>query len=305
MATFRIILCTVFVANLGAELPRRSVVPREPRITRQYLEALKPDEIDIAFGFTNAKYKIKVSSGGWLEGSGTDLASLQNSEAVAFLFQEDFARAQTLLIEVSKKSPQFFPARFNLGKVYLYFKDHHRALLEFTKARNLVPQYWRNFYYMGKSYELKGDHNSAIFHYRTAYAKNPFDLESLVALGDLLIKRRRLSEAKTVYNYCLRQDDGFNNALLGMGKIAYHYRNYYDATIWFRSMRLNLAYDRELHYYYAESAFFAQMYPLAVQQYKRMLNYPQDAIYDQISLTRMRARLKQAQRLALQKESEK
>lgn len=292
-----ILLCILAIPS-WAKLP-----PGSPRITQQYLDAMKRDSIDKALGFTEAKYKIRVQQG-WLLGDGQDLGTLRNNEAVFFILQDNFERARDILEQAKKRSPQFFAIRFNLGKVYLYYKDHHKALLEFKRAKNIVPQYWRNFYFLGRAYELQGDHNSAIFHYRTAYLKNPYDLESLVALGDILITRKRLSEALTVYRYCLRQDDGYNNALLGMGKLAFHYRDYYDATIWFRSMDLTKPYKKELHYYYAESAFFAQMYPMAVTQYKQMLRFPADAIYNRISLTRMRARLKQAQRLALQKESE-
>ncbi len=294
---------TVFSLLLAGSMIMAEIPPRSPVITPEYLEAMKPDNVDIEQGFTEAKAKIRVEQG-WLMGDGKDQATLVNNEAVVLILSGRMNEARTRLEQLRPKSPRFFAMRFNLGKIYLYYKEHHKALLEFRIARNIVPQYHMNVLFMGKAYELKGDHNSAIHHYRLAYLKNPYDLSSLVALGDILIARKRLTEAKTVYKYCLRQDDGFNNALLGMGKVAYHYRDYYDATIWFRSMDLTRPYSKEVHYYYAESAFFAQMYPIAVEQYKRMLQYPQDAIYDKISLTRMRSRLKQAQRLALQKLSE-
>ena len=277
--------------------------PKQVKITRYYLESLRRTRVDRALGFEEAKARI-VMKDGWLEADGNDSAAQQNIEAITFIQRGDMPRAKALLLEISKKSPQFFPGRFNLGKVYLYFKDHHHARIEFIRARNLVPQYWMNYYYLGRAYELEGDHNMTLYNYRIAYLRNPFDFISLIAMGDLLIEKKRLTEAKTVFRFCLDLDDGYNNALIGMGKVAYHYKEFYDATIWFRAVDIDRPYKKELHYYYAESAFFSRFYKKAVEQYKMILNFPQDAIYSRISLTRMRARLRQSQRLALEKDSE-
>jgi tetratricopeptide (TPR) repeat protein len=226
-----------------------------------------------------------------------------NNEALSFVLQNDMERARQLLEELREKNPQFFPGRYNLGRVYLFFKDHQKALVEFEQAQRIVPQYWRNYYYIGKSFELQGDTNSAAYMYLTSYRHNIYDLESLVAMGDLLIEARRLREAETIFKYCLRQDDGFNDALIGLGKISYYYRKYYDATLWFKTVDRLKPFKKELHFFYGESAFYARDYETALPEYENMLQFPQDAIYNKISLTRMRQRLKQTKRL-LQQTSE-
>ncbi|MCB1145670.1 MAG: hypothetical protein KDK38_02615 [Leptospiraceae bacterium] len=272
---------------------------RHPNITPEFLESLKPDYIDEEFGFEKAKYKIENREG-WLWALGPDLASKRNNEALSFVQANDMKRARSILEETKLKSPQNVCVRYNLGRVYLFFRQHNEALTEFRKASLIMPQYWMNFFYVGRSYELIGDNNEAVYYYRLAYRKNPYDLVPLTYLGDLLLSQNRLAEAERVYRYCLRQDDGFNDALIGMGKLNYLNRRYYDAVIWFRMVETNRPYKKELHFYYGESAYYSRMYPVAVEEFQAMLNYPQDAIFEKVSLGRVRFRLGQARRLSLQ-----
>ncbi len=269
------------------------------RITKEFLDSLKPDIIDQEFGYDEPKAFVS-NKDDWLWGDGDDMATLRNNEALNFVLQNDMARAKEILHQVTRKSPQFFPGRFNYGRVLLFFNEHRQALAEFTRARDLVPQYWKNYFYMAKAFELQGDYNSAVYHFKLAYLRNPYDLNSLVALGDLLLDRNRSTEAEDIYKYCLEQDNGYNNALIGMGKVYFYRRKYYDAVLMFRSIDRDRPYKKEIHFYFAESAFYAQMYPLAVEEYQTMLGYPQDAVFNRISLARLRQRLQQARRLSLQ-----
>lgn len=277
-------------------------VPTMPRITKQFLESLKPDPIDLALGFDEPKAFIS-NKGDWLWGDGNDTATQRNNEALTFVLQNDMTRAREILHEASRKAPQFFPIRFNYGRVLLFFSEHQQALAEFTRARDILPQYWKNYYYMGKAYEQQGDYNSAVYHFKLAYLHNPFDLSSLVALGDLLLERNRAEEAQEIFEYCLSQDNGYNDALIGLGKVRFHSKKYYDAVLLFRAVDRDRPFKKELHFYYAESAFFAQMYPLAMQEYQTMLGYPQDAVFNRISLPRLRQRMSQAKRLSLQEDT--
>lgn len=280
------------------------IIPKHPPITKEFQKALQRDRLDRFLGAVEPKENVKTRNG-WLWGSGSDMATRRNNEAMIFVVQNDLPRAAEILEEVIQKDRLFFPARFNLGKIYLMTRRHQKALNQFRIARDLLPGYWKNYYWMGKAYEKIGDLNSAEYHYKLSYIRNPYDLNSLIAIGDLFLERGRLIHAKEMYRHALRLDDGFNNALIGLGKVEYRLRRYYEATLWFRAVNTSAPYHKEYHYYYAESAFFARMYATAVKQYKFMLQFPQDPIYDKISLTRIRFRLKQSQRLALQKTAEK
>lgn len=313
--------------------PRRDKVHPDlklhhPRITPEFLSSFKPTPLDFAMGWvivdeSAKKYPNHITADDlrtaskplqdgaspterpriinrgnflWTDGA-SDLASSKNNEAMTFVQANDMDRAREILEELRDHEPQFFPARFNLGRVYLFFKMHQEAIAEFEKTIQLVPQYSRNYYFLGKAFELAAKRDAADFNFLRAYRYDIYDLLPLVALGDSLLEQKRTIEALDVYKQCLKQDSGFNDALIGMGKVAYTLKKYYDATLWFRMVDTKLTYSKELHFYYGESSFFAQDYQMAAKQYEVMLNFPQDAIYSKISLARMKKRLEQTKRL--------
>lgn len=298
-----------------------------PKITPEFLSSFKPTELDFQMEWvivdeSARKYPEKITAddlrrqnpakqGGekkqlprianrgeflWTEGP-NDLATRKNNEGLAFVLANDMDRARDIFEELRQFEPQFFPGRFNLGRIYLYFKQHREAIAEFEKCTQLVPQYSKNYYYLGKSYELAARLDAADYNYLRAYRYDIYSLDPLVALGDSLLEQKRTIEALNVFKHCLKQDSGFNDALIGMGKVAYTMKKYYDATLWFRTVDTRTTYKKELHFYYGESSFYAQDYQEAARQYETMLNFPQDAIYSKVSLMRMRKRLEQTKRL--------
>ncbi len=298
-----------------------------PRVTAEFLSSFKPTQLDFDMGWVIVdegarKYPDKITAADlrktdpnksnatdekrpritnrgeflWTEGP-NDLATSKNNEGLAFVLANDMDRAREIFEELRQFEPQFFPGRFNLGRVYLYFKQHREAIAEFEKCAQLVPQYSKNYYYLGKSYELAARRDAADYNYLRAYKYDIYSLDALVALGDSLLEQKRTVEALNAFKHCLKQDSGFNDALIGMGKVAYTMKKYYDATLWFRSVDTRVIYKKELHFYYGESAFYSQDYQTAARQYQTMLNFPQDAIYSKISLLRMRKRLEQTKRL--------
>ena len=278
-------------------------VIREVRETKLYRESMRRDHIDKFLGRLDPKAKLYLN-GIFIQGDRKDPSTEKNNLAItSIITRNDYEQAKQALIELRKSRPGFFPARYNLGLVFLRSKDYHHAVLEFRKARDLCPQYSMNYYYLGQAYMLQGDYDNAMYNFRIAYLRNPYDMSSLVALADLLIFRKRLTEAKDVFQYCLEIDDGYNNALIGMGKIAFHHKKYYDATLWFRAVDTTNQYKKELHYHYARAAFFSRNYKLAVKQYEEMLRHPTDRIFDTVSITRARFNLRLAQQLAFQKVS--
>lgn len=297
-----------------------------PRITPEFLSSFKPTQLDFDMGWViidestrkfpdritaddlrksdpaKASTEVKrprITNRGeflWAEGP-NDLATSKNSEGLAFVMANDMDRARDIFEELRQAEPQFFPGRFNLGRVYLYFKQHREAIAEFEKCTQLVPQYSKNYYYLGKSYELAARRDAADYNFLRAYKYDIYSLDALVALGDSLLEQKRTVEALNAFKHCLKQDSGFNDALIGMGKVAYTMKKHYDATLWFRTVDTQKSYKKELHFYYGESAFFSQDYQTAARQYQAMLNFPQDAIYSKVSLLRMRKRLEQTKRL--------
>jgi tetratricopeptide (TPR) repeat protein len=300
---------------------------QHPKITPEFLSSFKPTPLDFEMGWvivdnSARKYPSRITADDlrkssadngaaqtsekphitnrgeflWAEGV-SDLATQKNNEGLAFVLANDMDRARDIFEELRQHEPQFFPGRFNLGRIYLYFKQHREAIAEFEKCTQLVPQYSKNYYYLGKGYELAARRDAADYNFLRAYKYDIYNLESLVALGDSLLEQKRTAEALNVFKHCLKVDPGFNDALIGMGKVAYTMKKYYDATLWFRNVDTERSYKKEVHFYYGESSFYAQDYQTAAKQFETMLNFPQDAIYSKVSLLRMRKRLEQTKRL--------
>lgn len=324
-------VCAVSEVWSGPSRRREKVHPdlklQHPKVTPEFLSSFKPTQLDFDMGWvivdeSARKYPDKITAADlkktppdqktaesgdrprianrgeflWSEGA-NDLATRKNNEGLAFVLANDMDRAREIFEELRQHEPQFFPGRFNLGRIYLYFKQHREAIAEFEKCTQLVPQYSKNYYYLGKGYELEARRDAADYNYLRAYKYDIYNLESLVALGDSLLEQKRTIEALNVFKHCLKVDSGFNDALIGMGKVAYTLKKYYDATLWFRTVDTRVSYKKELHFYYGESSFYAQDYQTAAKQYQTMLNFPQDAIYSKVSLLRMRKRLEQTKRL--------
>ncbi|MCS6971797.1 MAG: hypothetical protein NZL89_02135 [Leptospiraceae bacterium] len=297
-----------------------------PKITPEFLSSFKPTPLDFAMGWvivdeSSRRFPERITAADlrratnqesssekprpritnrndflWAEGA-DDLATTKNNEGLAFVLANDMDRARDIFEELRQHEPQFFPGRFNLGRVYLYFKQHREAIAEFERCVSLVPQYSKNYYYLGKSYELAGQRDAADHNFLQAYRYDIYNLDALVALGDSLLEQKRNTEALNVFKHCLKQDAEFNDALIGMGKVAFLMKKYYDATLWFRIVDTRRPYKKELHYYYGESAFYSQDYQTAARQFELMLQFPQDAIYSKVSLVRMKKRLEQTLRL--------
>jgi len=292
---------TLFILfTLSQVHPQKAIYLKEPRLYPQYYKAIKKDRVEADLNIKNTKEKILYKNG-WMEVTGKDKASQYNQLAVSFLNKYKWQQALETLDMAIKKVPYLYALRFNRGRIYLYQRNHRKAIIEFRKALGLVPIFFGNYFFLGKAYQLAADHDSALYQYRLAYRYNPYSLVSLIAIGDLLIIQNRLTEAEKYYVYALKIDDGYNDALIGMGKVAYKKGNFFDATLFFKMINYKKPYAKILHYYYAESAFYNKMYPLAVLQYKKILEYPNDEVFNIVSLSRMKFRLRQAEKFILRK----
>ena len=262
------------------------------------LKPLKPDPIDKFLKAKTPKFKIYTYKG-WITANGNDLAALNNQRAVDLLIQLKYREAKNILSEVSQKSPQFFPGRFNLGRLYLILKDYEYSLRELKKTALIIPQYSKTYLYIGDAYEKMGDTDLALEQYRISYRKNPFDLTALIRMGDLYSSQKLYHEAARLFKFCLQIDSGNNHSLIGLAKIAYQKKDYYDATLLFHSVDQSKEFDPEMHFYYAESSFFAHDYKIAIRQYEIMMKHIKEKRLSHFAIGRISSRKRQAERLQI------
>jgi len=140
----------------------------------------------------------------------SDLNEMDNDEAIRVL--RDF----------SKVYPDFAQAHNDLGVLYYQSGNSLKALAHYEKAHRLDPSnitYRKNladFYYI----ELEWA-DDAIQTYRSILNDNPFDIETLNALGTISLQTGRRKQARNYFERTLQIDSGNGpacDALLQLGE---------------------------------------------------------------------------------------
>ena len=270
----------------------------------------EPSRIDRFLGVEERIPPEKViTKEGWILPQGKDPLAIKNKGAVDMITKagkgekiESFKKAKEIFLKSREKNPQFFAIRFNLGRIFLALNQHQDAIQEFRMASLLVPNYSENFHFLGKAYQLAGDKDEAMQYFRIAFRKNPFNVSSLISLASLLTQEKRYTRAIQVLRYCISINRESNNALIGFGKIAFFLEDYYDAMLWFKKVETDRSFDKEMHFFFAESAFFAQDYQTSIEQYEIMLKDPETEIFGKASYKWIESRRDQARRLLTSQE---
>jgi len=115
--------------------------------------------------------------------------------------------------------------------------------------------------------------------FREAIRQNKRELNALVLIGDIYYANDEFSMAKKYYDASLTVDPDFPNALLGRAKLLFAQKEYLKTIEEIKKIKLSDAYDKALHFYYAESAYKTADYGTAEEQYSTLLQYPADKFF--------------------------
>jgi tetratricopeptide (TPR) repeat protein len=211
--------------------------------------------------------------------TGESPAARANNEAADLIQGGKNREAVVLLEESLKRSPLFFPFRYNLGIAYLNINELRRALLHFTKAKQLVPEYSSTWVQIGYIYDRWNMDSRAIEYFREALRRNSKELDTFVLIGDIFFRRNQLEIASQYYEGALAIDPLFPNAILGRAKILFKRERYWQAIVQLKSMNIEGEYDKAYHYYYAEAAFKMQDYATARDNYGMLLQFENDRFF--------------------------
>ncbi len=271
------------------------------RIPKSIPQHVSYDRFDHFLDLEGSQPKIRISlKKNWIISTGQHKITRQNRELVNdLLAQKNIEKPFLLdiknrLLEIKKADPLFFPVIFNLGRVLLILGEYQYAIFEFSKVTHVVSQYWLGFFYLAKSYQLAGNTDKAIQNFRLSYKKNHFELAPLVALGDLHLAHKKYTKGEQIYRHCLSVYPDYNNAMIGLGKVAFYRERYNYATLWFQKVDTRNSFNKKMYFYYAESAFFTHDYEQAVRQYQMALLNHDPRVFSSVSREWLLERKEQA-----------
>lgn len=198
----------------------------------------------------------------------------------------EWKRIATLLEEQIKKDPQFYPFRYNIGRIYLLLRLPKRAEKHFRQSIALIPDFYMAHIHLGDTYAKLGEDRAALEHYKIAAKKNPFSLLPLLSLGTFYLERRLYTQAAYYFEYVLKRDSENNFAKTGLAKMFLARGDTPSARAVLSSIQVeNLDgtqrtdYDLSVHFYLADIATQELDYDEAVRQYDKLLAHPEDAFF--------------------------
>ncbi len=128
-----------------------------------------------------------------------------------------------LLIANLKKLLEIEPGnlekRILLGKTYLNEERYKEALIEFKKVKTRLKSYPRLQYFMSKLYLLTDNNEKAIELAKAEVKANPQNLDGYVLLGDIYSKEKKYNDAEGMYKKAQKIDDKDVDTLVGLSAI--------------------------------------------------------------------------------------
>ncbi|TGL57271.1 hypothetical protein EHQ58_13300 [Leptospira ognonensis] len=237
----------------------------------------KPPDSKGEFTFENKTIK---NSGEW------------NNEAVKIALsgkETDRALAKKMLLAGVRFDPQFFPFRYNLGRLYSIDFQYKEALIQFEYAKAEMPEYFKTYLHIGILSEMTREVYYAIEHLKIAAKKNPYDTEALVRLSDHYISTGLKNRAYIYLNEASKIQETNPNVKLGYARLEMEKGNYHIAYKIFLKTLLSsqegkpIPYDKKFHYYFAETASKVTDYEIAEREYTKMLSFPNDPFFASVS----------------------
>ncbi len=215
-----------------------------------------------------------------------------NNEAIGLILsgkEKEKAEGKKMLEAGVRFDPQFFPFRYNLGRLYSLDFNYEGALVQFEYAKAEVPEYFKTYLHIAILSELTRQVYYAIMNYKLAAEKNPYDTEALIRMSDHYLATGLKNRALIYLNRALTIDEESPNVRLGFGRLEMEKGNYHIAYKIFNRTSLTTGegkqkpYDKKFHYYFAETASKITDYETAEQEYTKMLQFKNDPFFASIS----------------------
>lgn len=215
-----------------------------------------------------------------------------NNDTMELLFNgKPNARAEVIKrLEAGVRfDPQFFPFRYNLGRLYSLEMKYELAIVEFEYAKAEMPEYFKTYLHIAILSEITRQVYYAILNYKLAVEKNPYDTEALIRLADHYLATGLKNRALLYLKKALTIEEESPNVKLGFARLEMEKGNFHIAYKIFSRTTLTTAegkpkpYDKKFHYYFAETASKVTDYETAEEEYTKMLSFTNDPFFATVS----------------------
>ncbi|HEY5037496.1 MAG TPA: tetratricopeptide repeat protein, partial [bacterium] len=140
-------------------------------------------------------------------------------EGVAFLKQEQWAKAQALLEKALEKNPTHANAIYNLGKVAIEMGDDGGARKYFEESLKLVPDQADAYFGIGLVYFHENQYQKAAEYFEKAQISPNVEHEVVYYLGRIEEKTGNNASAERLYRRSVELRPGFGYPHLALGDL--------------------------------------------------------------------------------------
>lgn len=151
-------------------------------------------------------------------------------------------------------------------------RDTARVLTLLDNEINLDPAYAPHYLLKGRIFYARQQYDKALEEFETALEKKSKLYEAMYYQGLVLLHQGKLEEAKKVFNSGLKKSKEeralFHN---GMGLLLLEKKEYNAADVEFRKAISIGPDEAEFHANLGDANYFAEIYPLAISEYTRVI----------------------------------
>lgn len=133
----------------------------------------------------------------------------------------EYDKAVTFLLKALKKRPEFFQAEKLLANIYFELSQYGDAEAHYSQALVLNEADDAAHHNLAKTLAKRNRDADAILHYEKAHELNPDNVETQLALANILEQNNILDKAEVISRRVLENDPGQFNMLLTSSKIAF------------------------------------------------------------------------------------
>ncbi len=169
-----------------------------------------------------------------------------------YLFIKDEKSALDVLSEMLKNSKDKSEAYLRMGNIYLNRRNIRLALESFTGALRINPANRDAAVMLSVTYELEEKYDNAIEILKKAQKYVSDDLEIILLIGKLYLRKEDFASAKLFFDYALRNSPDTVSVSIAIAG-TYSQEGYYaESEKIYRSLLAEYKHNDELRYYYGK-----------------------------------------------------
>ncbi|MCX7957750.1 MAG: tetratricopeptide repeat protein [Deltaproteobacteria bacterium] len=187
-----------------------------------------------------------------------------------YLFTKDEKSALEVLNEMLKNSPDKSEAYLRIGNIYLNRRNIKQAIESFINALRINPANRDAAVMLSVAFELEEKYDNAIEVLKKAQKYVSDDIEIILLIGKLYLRKEDFISARLFFNYALRNSPDTVSASVAIANIYSQEGYYSEAEKIYQSLINEHRNNDELKYYYGRILMTMKRYEEGVELLNRV-----------------------------------